>query len=147
MLVLAAASLVAAATASAQTGQPASVDQYLEAVPTGGGPKASDAAAVDAALPEAAREALSKARPETASVLAEVATSSSYGAPRPAETSEQGPLSPGSDPHTGASVNETLQSAATSVTDTRLLGLLVAILVTTLGAVALAIGRARAEAR
>jgi hypothetical protein len=155
-LVLAAASLGLVATAGAQTDPPpSSVDQYVEMVPTAEGPTAPGTGKrKNAQLPKAGKDALTTVSPEIAGALEEIATSSSYGAPALPQSSagsdSQAPVrEPDTVPET--SVESTLASAGAvavaSVSDARLMALLLAVFVTTLGAVALAIARARGGPR
>jgi hypothetical protein len=147
---IAAASLALAASAEAQTGPPSAVDQYVEMVPDADGPTAPRAGKKPAPLPKESKDALEEAPPETAATLEEVATSPTYGAPsvpkkKPVEVGQT--PAPRPDRVTVASASTTLESAgaiaSASVSDTRLVGLLIAILATTLGAAAVAVARAR----
>ena len=150
-LALVAASLALAAPAGAQTEPPSAVDQYVEMVPTAGGPSppGKDKKKPKQATSQPGKDALKGASPKTAATLEEVATSSLYGAPEAStEPAKPKPLTPVRDTDSAPDkVNTTLESAgavaATSTSDTRLLGLLGAVFVTTLVAVALAIRRAR----
>lgn len=150
--VCAAAPLALASLAHAQNAPPnpgaSAVSQYVEMVPTGAGPTASGIEKEKRTpLPRAGANALKQAPPTVAKPLEEIATSSTYGAPEP---SEQGSQTAAREPDIvppGASLEATLRSSAGAIgsaSDTRLLSLLVAILVTTSAAVALAIRRASA---
>jgi hypothetical protein len=147
---VAAASLALAAAAEAQTGPPSAVDQYVEMVPDAEGPAAPKAGKKPAPLPKETKKALEQAPPKTAATLEEVATSPTYGAPsvprkKPIDVAQAPPPRP--DRVTVASASTTRESAgaiaSASVSDTRLVGLLIAILATTLGAAVVAIARAR----
>jgi hypothetical protein len=145
--------LIAAPTAYAQTPPPSAVDQYVEMVPAAGGPKSPSKTEKKkrTPLPEEGRKALEKAPPEVAKPLDEISTSSSYGAPEVAEPrkpTEPRSNAPVRDPDIapGTSVDSTLRGTATAIAtasmdDARLIGLIVVLLVTTLGAVGLALRR------
>ena len=144
------ASLALAAPARAQNGPPPSgasaVSQYAEIVPSAGGPTVPGIGTEkQAPLTGAGSKALKNAPPGIADSLAEIATSSTYGASvlpaAQAPARERKVVPPGS------SVDATLRStveAMGSTGDARLAGLLIAVVVTTLAAVALSIRRARA---
>jgi hypothetical protein len=155
------ASLVFTASVHGQTNPPnpggSAVSQYAELVPAAVGSKAPGAEAktekTQDSLPPAAKNALKQAPPAIAKPLEKIATSSTYGAPeRRAEPNATKPetRAPVRDPDAvppGAGVEEvalgTTVSAIASATDERLLGLLLTMLVTMLGAVALAVRRAQ----
>jgi hypothetical protein len=147
--VLAVSAIVAlalAAPAVAQEDPPSAVDQYAELVPSADGPKAPGAETEKRTpLPPAGSDALEQAPATVAAPLEEIATSSSYGAP----TSQRRPQPPARDPEVvpvDSSLEETLSStfeALGSTQDSRLLGLLLAIPLVALGAVVLAVLRAR----
>ncbi len=128
------------------------VNQYVELVPAASGPKAPGVEKRGrTSLPKAGKKALKQAPRAVARPLEEIATSSTYGAPairvelkptkpRPQATARDPDIVP------PAPIEVTLGttvSAVASATDERLLGLLLAVLVTTLGAVALAVKRAQ----
>ncbi len=129
------------------------MNQYVELVPAASGPKAPGVEKRGrTSLPKAGKKALKQAPRAVARPLEEIATSSTYGAPairvelkptkpRPQATARDPDIVP-----PGAPIEVTLGttvSAVASATDERLLGLLLAVLVTTLGAVALAVKRAQ----
>jgi len=121
------------------------VGQYAEIVPAAGGPTVPGIGTEkQAPLTRAGSKALKNGPPGTADSLAEIATSSTYGASvRPAA---QAPARDRDVVPPGPSVDATLRStvdAIGSAGDARLVGLLIAVVVTTLGAVALSISRAR----
>lgn len=137
--------LVVAAPAQAQPAPPApgasGVEQYRELVPGAGGPSAPGVGATERTpLPRAGEEALADAPPGVANALQEVATSSEYGAPT---SSGEAGTAGGANISTDATLESTL-SAIGSASDARVLGLLLAVLSTTVAAVALAFGRRRA---
>ncbi len=153
--VLVGASLALASPVHAQAPGGSAVNQYVELVPAAGGPKSPGIEKkARTALPTAGKEALKQAPPSVAGPLEEIATSSTYGAPavqaepKPIKPKPPAPA-PGRDPDTvdpRAPTEVTLGttvSAIASATDERLLGLLFTLLMTTLGAVALAVRRAR----
>jgi hypothetical protein len=155
------ASLVSAVPVHAQTNPPSpggsAVSQYVELVPAAVGSKAPGAEAKTEkrqdSLPPAGENALKQAPPAIAKPLEKIATSSTYGAPElRAEQNATQPetQAPARDPDAvppGATVEEvtlgTTVSAIASATDERLLGLLLTMLVTTLGAIGLALRRTR----
>jgi hypothetical protein len=122
------------------------VSQYAELVPTGSGPTAPGVKETElAALGPRARQALEQTSEATAKALATIATSSDYGAPR--TTPGSADVAPGDDPSPGggASLDRTFQAAAgaaSPVDDAYMIGLLLALLVITVGGAGLAI-RAR----
>jgi hypothetical protein len=123
------------------------VDQYVEAVATGAGPAASPAKATRTPLPPEAKNKLEQASPTTARALETIAASSRYGAPG-TEIRRSG-IDPRSaeDAASAVTVRAALESSVTAVattSDTRLLGLLLVLLATTVGALALAVREARA---
>jgi hypothetical protein len=150
-VVVAVTSVALPGTTGAETGPPPpAVDQYVEMVPTAGGPKAPRAGKKKSPLPKPGKDALKQAPSKTASTLEEVATSSTYGAPAPSKKPDKRESqAPVREPDRVDGTSVTLASAgvmaSASVSDTRLLGLLGAVLLTMLGAVALAIGRARTQ--
>ena len=139
--------LALAAPVAAQDGPPSAADQYAELVPSADGPKAPGAEETRTPLPPAGSDALEQASPTIAAPLEEIATSSAYGAP----TAPREPQPPARDRDlvpASTSLDATLSStlgAVGSTQDTRLAGLLVALLLTTVGAVGLAVLRARAS--
>jgi hypothetical protein len=139
--------LALASPVAAQEDPPSAVDQYAELVPTADGPKApGNQTETRAPLPPAGSDALEQAPPAVAVPLEEVATSSSYGAPTP-QREPQPPARDRDDLPSDPSLESTLAStfeAVGSTEDSRLLGLLVAIPLVALGAVALAVLRTRA---
>jgi hypothetical protein len=132
--------------ANGETPEPSgsAVLQYTELLPTAGGPKAPGIGdSTTTPLSEHAASRLGVTSDETARVLAELATSSAYGAPSARATSEPGDASQ----NTGSSLDESLGSTADSamrVGDERLIGLLVVMLASVVAAAALAIARRRA---
>ena len=143
----AALALVAAPRASAQTPPPpagSGVEQYRELVPGAGGPSAPGVEERDRApLTPVEKNGLERASPELAKALEEIATSSDYGAPK-------APAKPGTTTHgsdvvsSESSVDAAFEgtvSAIGSASDARMLGLLFAVLGTTVAAVALAFRR------
>lgn len=155
------ASLVFAVQVHAQTNPPkpdgSAVSQYVELVPAAVGSKAPGAEAKTEerqdSLPQAGKNALKQAPSAIAEPLEKIATSSTYGAPElraepsTIKTETQAPVRDPDAVPPGAGVEEvrlgTTVSAIASATDERLLGLLLTMLVTTLGAVALAVRRAQ----
>ena len=160
--VFAGVSLAFAVPVHAQTNPPnpdgSAVSQYVEMVPAAGGSKAPGVEKKkQTSLPPAGKKALKQAPRAVAEPLEEIATSSTYGAPtiraepkptkpEPKPTKPQAPVRDRDVVPPGASVEVTLGTtvgAIASATDERLLGLLLTVLVTTLGAVALALRRAQ----
>jgi hypothetical protein len=159
--VVAGASLVFTASVHGQTNPPhpggSAVSQYVELVPAAVGSKAPGAEAKNEktqdSLPPAGKNALKRAPAAIAKALEKIATSSTYGAPeRRAEPNATKPetQTPVRDPDAvprGVTVEEvtlgTTVSAIASATDERLLGLLLTMLATTLGAIGLALRRMR----
>ncbi len=153
--VIAGVSLALASPGQAQDPGGSAVNQYVELVPAAGGPKSPGIERkARTSLPPAGREALKQAPPSVAKPLEDIATSSTYGAPaiqaepEPKPTKPK-PRAPVRDPDvvpprapTEVTLGSTV-SAIASATDERLLGLLFTVLMTTLGAVALAVRRAR----
>ena len=141
---------IGATSVSAQSaGQPtdpraSAVSQYLEMVPTARGPNAPGVGEQrQSSLSRTAENALQAADPETAGVLKKIATSSAYGAPNdPTPNTSVGP--PLEQPQATTTDVRTTIEAIASTNDTRLVGLLVVVLLTTLSAIALAVGRTRA---
>jgi len=150
---IAGVSLALASPGQAQDPGGSAVNQYVEVVPAAGGPKSAGIEKkAQTSLPPAGKEALRQAPPSVAGPLEEIATSSTYGAPairaEPKPTKPK-PQAPVRDPDvvpprapTEVTLGTTV-SAIASATDERLLGLLFTVLMTTLGAVALAVRRAR----
>ncbi len=146
--------LALASPVHAQNPGDSAVNQYVEMVPAAGGPKSPGVEKKERrSLRPAANAALEQASPPVARSLEEIATSSTYGAPVVRAKPKPAKPQPGvtvRDPDivpSGAPTDialATTVSAIASATDERLFGLLLAVLTTTLGAVALAIGRARA---
>jgi hypothetical protein len=137
-----------AGAAGAENGQPApsssAVSQYAELVPTGKGPTAPGLQQEQAAsLSPTARTALGGIPPATASALAKIATSSSYGAPKAthAAVTAPGDSLPGDEPSLDRAF-QAVTTAASPVGDAYMLGLLLALLFVTAGGAAVAI-RAR----
>ena len=153
--VMAGVSLALASPGQAQDPGGSAVNQYVEVVPAAGGPRSLGIEKkVRTSLPPAGKEALRQAPPSVAGPLEEIATSSTYGAPairaepKPTKPKPK-PQAPVRDPDvvpprapTEVTLGTTV-SAIASATDERLLGLLLTVLTTTLGAVALAVRRAR----
>lgn len=155
--VIAGVSLALASPGQAQDPGGSAVNQYVEVVPAAGGPRSPGIEKkAQTSLPPAGKEALRQAPPSVAGPLEEIATSSTYGAPairaEPKPTKPKPkpkPRGPVRDPDvvpprapTEVTLGSTV-SAIASATDERLLGLLFTVLMTTLGAVALAVRRAR----
>lgn len=125
---------------------PSAVDQYVEAVVTASAPSVPGATKeTRTGLSAAAKRALKQASPSTASALEQVATSSTYGAPknRPTALGAEPDIEPSSS--SAASSLRTTVTAIGETTDTRLLGLLAVVLATTVGAAAIAVRRARSS--
>lgn len=126
------------------------MNQYAEVVPGAGGPTAPGVGRKQrSTLPRAADDALSQAPPATASPLEKIATSSTYGAPAILEERRK-PVGERNSVPPDASFDATLRSTAAAIgsaSDARLIGMLGVLLLTTLVAVALAIGRARRTPR
>lgn len=153
--VMAGVSLALASPGQAQDPGGSAVNQYVEVVPAADGPRSPGIEKkVRTSLPPAGKEALRQAPPSVAGPLEEIATSSTYGAPairaepKPTKPKPK-PQAPVRDPDvvpprapTEVTLGTTV-SAIASATDERLLGLLLTVLTTTLGAVALAVRRAR----
>jgi len=129
------------------------VNQYVELVPAASGPKAPGVEKKKrTSLSNAGKRALKQAPSAVAKPLEEIATSSTHGAPairperKPTKPEPQATVRDSDIAPPGPSVEVTLGttvSAIASATDKRLFGLLLAVLVTTLGAVALAVKRAQ----
>ena len=137
--------LVLAAPAQAQQEPPSAVDQYVELVPTAEGPAAPGVVEeTRTPLPPAGEEALEQAPSDTAAPLDEIATSSTYGAPTSPEppTPARRPDRDSSEPSLETSLATTLETLG-STDDGRLAGLFVVLALTAVGAVALAVLRAR----
>ena len=139
-----AAALLAVSVAGAQPpAQPgaSAVQQYVEDVPTANG-QATPVITKPAAqrLSPAAQSALRRSPPATAGALRTIATSPAYGAPKTGASSAGATLP-------SSSAEESLGSTANAIgtaSDARLLGLLVVLIATSIGAVGLAIRSARA---
>lgn len=156
---IAGVSLALASPGQAQDPGGSAVNQYVEVVPAAGGPRSPGIEKkAQTSLPPAGKEALRQAPPSVAGPLEKIATSSTYGAPairaepkppKPKPKPKPKPRAPVRDPdvvppHAPTEVTlGTTVSAIASATDERLLGLLFTVLMTTLGAVALAVRRAR----
>ena len=138
--------------AKAQAGPPpvdSAVDQYTELVPTGTGGKAPGIGRERrSSLSPKAKKALEAAPKQTAESLAEVATSSNYGAPpsiRPARKTRQKQFERPS-PTDKLALDRTVSAAAAAaapVDDQRMVGLLVAMVATAVVGGALAIRNRR----
>ena len=127
------------ARAADETPEPgaSAVLQYTELVPTASGPKAPGIGeSTTTPLPEDTASALGVTSDARARVLAELATSSAYGAPSSvAPAGSSAPLDQ-------SSFDESVRSTAeTAVGDTRLIALLVLMLATLAVAAGLAIGK------
>lgn len=139
-----------AGAVGAQDGPPtpssSAVGQYAELVPTGKGPTAPGLQQAQAAsLSPTAQAALNDISPAAAKALTTIATSSDYGAP--ATSSGTSGAAPGGSSGGGTSLNRTFEAAATAaspISDTDLIGLLLTLLVVTAGGAALAL-QARAR--
>lgn len=148
--VFAGVALAFAAAVHAQDNPPnpggSAVSQYVELVPAAVGSKAPGVetkSQQQTSLPRAGKDALKQAAPVIAEPLETIATSSTYGAP--AIRAEPNATMPDAVPP-GASTEialGTTVNAIVSASDERLLGLLITVLVTMLGAVGLALRRAR----
>lgn len=142
----AAAAGAIAGAAGAQDGTPApsssAVSQYAELVPTGKGPTAPGLQrAQTSSLSPAARAALKGVSPAAAKSLTTIATSSAYGAPA-TRSNTSGMVSEESSGAGGTSLDRTFEAAATAaspISDSDLIGLLVILLVVTAGGAGLAI--------
>ncbi|HEX3290319.1 MAG TPA: hypothetical protein VHR46_02920 [Gaiella sp.] len=139
--------LAGAAWAQGEPPTPSSsaVSQYAELLPTGAGPTAAGVKEQErGALSAKAQRALARMPDTTAKALATIATSSDYSAPT--ATRDRGSTSPGeATPGQRVSLDRTFQaaaSAASPVGDAYLVGLVVALLVVTIGGAGLAV-RAR----
>ena len=117
------------------------VQQYVEDVPTANG-QSTPGATKPAAQPlsPAARSALRRVTPATAGALRTIATSPAYGAPR-IGASNGGATDPSSSQ--GGSLGSTADAIGTA-SDAPLVGLLVVLIATSIGALGLAVGRGRA---
>ena len=123
------------------TEPPSAVAQYVEAVVTASAPSVPgtrDEAL--SGLSPASRRALKQTSPSTAAALERVATSSTYGAPQGSgQQNREAEATPSAD-----SLGSALQATAGATTsDPRLLGLLLVVVATTAGTVALAVRRLR----
>jgi hypothetical protein len=122
--------------------RPSAVDAYVETVPTAGSrPRPGARKAARSSLTPAARAALEKLPPATASALEKVSSSPVYGAPTPRQR-----RSAAVEAAPSVSLGDTLRGTADAIdtgSDTRLLGLVAVLLVTTVGATVLAARRAR----
>jgi len=136
-----------AGAAYAQGGSPApsssAVSQYAELVPTGKGPTAPGLNQAQAStLSPTARAALDGIPAATATALATIATSSDYGAPATTSGAEGVPAGQSPSAGGGTSLGRTVDaaaSAASPISDTDLIGLLLTLLVITGGGAALAV--------
>lgn len=124
---------------SRPTPRASAVMQYAELVPTARGPVAPG---VDtrASSPPPASRAVGASSAAFAKALAELATSSDYGAPSSTTNGSAQPLETGSD-FNGAL--RTAAAAAIDVGDARLVGLFAVMVVILVGAAALAVDRRR----
>jgi hypothetical protein len=123
------------------------VDQYVELVPTGSGPK-SPGVEKERKTPLApkAKRALDKTTKATADALSTIATSSNYGAPTPGLGAAAGVPSDAPSPTQQPSLDRTIQAtaaAAAPVDDARMIVLLVALLATAVAGGVLAARRRR----
>ena len=149
-VVLGVAAVVAAGafaeTVGAQDGPPApsssAVSQYTELVPTGKGPTAPGLRQAQAStLSRAAQAALDDISPAAAKALATIATSSSYGAPA-TRSDASGLASERSSGGGAAPLGRTFEAAATAaspISDADLIGLLLTLVVVTVGGAGLAL--------
>jgi hypothetical protein len=145
-VVSASASGVAGAQGEPPNPGASSVAQYVELVPTAGGPKAPGIGDERRTpLPPIAKRALDKASESTADSLETVATSSNYGAPpAPRLGASERVVRDDVSSVPAPSLDRTLQAiaAATSpVGDARLIGLLAILAVVTVGGAVLALQR------
>ena len=117
------------------------VDAYVEQVPSAGGGSAPGVQdATQSSLSPAAEAALETATPSVRDALENVVSSSTYGAP---QTQGQAPvLDPRPDESSDGALGGTADALGT-VSDGRLLALLLVLLATTLAALVLALRRAR----
>ena len=117
------------------------VQQYVEDVPTANG-QSTPGITKPAAQPlsPAALSALRRSTPATAGALRTIATSPAYGAPKTV-ASNAGETHPSSSP--GGSLASTTDAIGTA-RDALLVGLLVVLIATSIGAVGLAVRNARA---
>jgi hypothetical protein len=144
------AALAAAPAAGAQEQQPPetpAIQQYVEAVPTGGGSSVPGVTTKKRTpLPPSAEDALKQASPSTSGALEEVATSSEYGAPdapaRSTPVAGRGPDVVPPDTSASTAVWRSIGAVGTA-SDARLLGLVAVLLAITVGAGALAVRRTR----
>jgi hypothetical protein len=139
-------SAVALSVASLAGGQPpaqpgtSAVQQYVEDVPTANGQSTPGATKpAPQPLSPAARIALRRLTPATAGALRTIATSPAYGAPK-IGASNAGATHPSSSP--GGSLGSSVDAIGTA-SDAPLLGLLVVLIATSIGAVGLAVRRGR----
>jgi hypothetical protein len=144
-IVVLAITLAPNARANEQTPEPSgsAVFQYTELVPTASGPKAPGIGdSTTTPLSEEASSRLGITSDETERMLAELATSSAYGAPSGSATSEPG----GAPQDMGSSLDESVgytAEGAMGVGGERLIGLLFVMLASVVAAAALAIARRR----
>jgi hypothetical protein len=139
------ASAVGAYVETVPTTGPSAVDAYVETVPTAGSPTPGTRKETLSSLTPTAKAALEKLPRATASALEKVSSSSVYGAP----LSRQ-PRLVTAESSSNVSVSDTLRGTAQALGtagDTRLLGLLIVLVVTTFGAIALAAIHARRSSR
>lgn len=119
------------------------VSQYAELLPTGSGPTAPGVEEKQlATLTPKARRALEGTSDPVTTALATIATSSNYGAPKTILGSADKAPGDDSSPAQGASLDRAFQAAVTAaspVDDAYMIGMLLALLVITVGGAALAI--------
>jgi hypothetical protein len=145
---LAATLIFAAGAARAEDDPPgpgsSAVSQYVEMVPTAGGQSAPGVGAERRApLSPKSAKSLKKATPEVRRPLEKIVTSSTYGAPtRPVKRSKPADQLPDRPPVPSATLRSGI-GAIGSTSDVRLVGLLIVVLLTTVGAVVLAVGRTK----
>ena len=147
LVVLLAAAFGDAAPASAAVPRPgaSSVDQYVELIPTAAGPKAPGVEEERrlSLSPEAMR-ALDGVPKGTAAALANVATSSTYGAPSRRGSGASGRNVRDTRTARSPSGNESVEAIAAAVApagDTRMIALLVTLAAVTVAAAALSLRR------
>lgn len=129
------------AQAQEPTETPSAVAQYVEAVVTASEPSVPGTTKeTSSSLSPTARRALKQTPPSTAAALERIATSSTYGAPQGlGQRGGEVGITPTSD-----SVGSALQATASATTsDPRLFGLLLVVITTTVGTIALAFRRLR----
>ena len=145
-------------TAAAQTTDiPSAVDQYVEDVPTGGGSSVPGSGGGGGSnLPPGVSAQISDQGGSDASLLNQVATSPTYGAPK-VKNQQNGPAISGgmmerregggsaASPQTDVSVGSALSSAVSGDDGGRLVGLLVLLLAVSIGALAVSATRYRRQ--